>query len=125
MKKIVGTRIFVQSAGVKSDSDIDGFAVAVCKELDVELSKHKVRSFEDLEDWGERLDSFDLVIALSPTSHKRISELTKDHAVDVEYWETADPTKKGENREDKLVAYRAVRDDIIANIKRRFMGKVS
>lgn len=125
MKKLVGTQIFVQSAGVKSDHDIDGFAVAVCQELDVELSKHKVRSFEELEDWGERLDSFDLVVALSPASYRRITELTKDHAVDVEYWETADPTGKGENREDKLASYRAVRDDIIANIKRRFMQKVA
>jgi protein-tyrosine-phosphatase len=123
MKKLVGTQIFVQSAGVKSDHDIDGFAVTVCQELDIELSKHKVRSFEDLEDWGERLDSFDLVVALSPTSHRRITELTKGHAVDVEYWETADPTGTGDNREDKLAAYRAVRDDIIANIKRRFMGE--
>lgn len=121
MKKLVGTQIFVQSAGVKSDHDIDGFAVAVCKELDVELSKHKARSFEELEDWGDQLDSFDLVVALSPTSHKRITELTKDHAVDVEYWETADPTGAGDSRDVKLASYRAVRDDIIANIKRRFM----
>ena len=121
MKQLVGTKIFVQSAGVKSDSDIDGFAVAVCKELEVELSKHKVRSFEELEDWGEQLDSFDLVIALSPTSHQRITQLTQSHAVDVEYWETADPTKVGESRDEKLAEYRAVRDDIIANIKRRFM----
>jgi protein-tyrosine-phosphatase len=125
MKKLVGTQIFVQSAGVKSDHDIDGFAVTVCQELDIEISKHKVRSFEDLEDWGERLDSFDLVVALSPTSHNRITELTKGHAVDVECWETADPTGKGENREDKLASYRAVRDDLIANIKRRFLEKVS
>lgn len=125
MKKLVGTQIFVQSAGVKSDHDIDGFAVAVCQELDIELSKHKVRSFEDLEDWGERLDSFDLVVALSPTSHRRITELTKDHAVDVEYWETADPTGTGDNRQDKLAAYRAVRDDIIANIKQRFLTKAA
>ncbi len=125
MKKLVGTQIFVQSAGVKSDHDIDGFAVTVCQELDIEISKHKVRSFEDLEDWGERLDSFDLVVALSPTSHRRITELTKDHAVDVEYWETADPTGTGDNREDKLAAYRAVRDDIIANIKQRFLTKVA
>lgn len=123
MKKLVGTQIFVQSAGVKSDHDIDGFAVAVCQELDIEISKHKVRSFEDLEDWGERLDSFDLVVALSPTSHRRITELTKGHAVDVEYWETADPTGSGDNRTDKLAAYRAVRDNIIANIKRRFVGE--
>ncbi|KAB7613500.1 low molecular weight phosphatase family protein [Amylibacter sp. SFDW26] len=122
MKNLVGTKIFIQSAGVKGDNDVDGFAVAVCKELDVELSKHKSRSFEELEDWGDRLDSFDLVIALSPTSHRRIAELTKNSAVDVEYWETADPTGSGENREDKLAAYRAVRDDIIANIKKRFLS---
>lgn len=125
MKKLAGTQIFVQSAGVKSDHDIDGFAVAVCKELDIELSKHKTRSFEELEDWGDQLDSFDLVVALSPTSHRRITELTKDHAVDVEYWETADPTGAGDSREDKLAAYRAVRDDIIANIKQRFLAKVA
>lgn len=122
MKNLVGTKIFVQSAGVKGDNDVDGFAVSVCKELDVELSKHKSRSFEELEDWGDHLDSFDLVVALSPTSYRRIAELTKSTAVDVEYWETADPTGTGENREDKLAAYRAVRDDIIANIKKRFLA---
>lgn len=122
MKNLIGTRIFVQSAGVKGDNDVDGFAVAVCKELDVELAKHQSRSFEELEDWGDQLDSFDLVVALSPTSHQRIKELTQDHAVEVEYWETADPTGRAENREEKLSAYRAVRDDIIANIKRRFVS---
>lgn len=121
MKKLVGTQIFVQSAGVKSDNDVDGYAVAVCKELDVELSTHKVRSFEDLEDWGDDLESFDLVVALSPASYARIKELTANYAVDVEHWETADPTGTGDNRDVKLAAYRAVRDDIIANIKQRFL----
>ncbi|MFK5996724.1 MAG: low molecular weight phosphatase family protein [Rhodobacterales bacterium] len=124
MKNLVGTQIFVQSAGVKSDHDIDGFAVAVCQELGVELSKHTVRSFEDLEDWGDHLASFDLIVALSPTSHMRITELTKNHAVDVEYWNTADPTETGRTRDEKLASYRAVRDAIIANIKRRFMQTV-
>jgi arsenate reductase len=123
MKSIIGTRIFVQSAGVKGDNDVDGFAVAVCQELDVELAKHQSRSFEELEDWGDQLDSFDLVVSLSPTSYSRIKELTEDHAVEVEYWETADPTGRTENREEKLAAYRAVRDDIITNIKRRFVSE--
>jgi len=121
MKQIVGTKIFVQSAGVKGDNDVDGFAVAVCKELDIELSKHRSRSFEDLEDLGDHLDSFDLVIALSAISHKRTLELTKGSAVVVEYWETADPTTGPEGRAEKLTAYRAVRDDLIANIKKRFL----
>jgi protein-tyrosine-phosphatase len=122
MKKLVGTRIFVQSAGVKGDNDVDGFAVAVCKELNVELSQHRARSFEQLEDWGDQLDSFDLVVALSPASYSRIKELTEGHAVDVEHWETADPTGGNENREAKLDAYRAVRDDIVQNIKKRFLS---
>lgn len=121
MKKLVGTNIFVQSAGIKGDNDVDGFAVAVCKELGVELSKHTSRSFEELEDWGNDLDSFDLVVALSVASFTRIKELTAGQAVDVEHWETGDPTGIGENREDKLNAYRAVRDNIISNIKTRFL----
>lgn len=121
MKKLIGTKIFVQSAGVKSERDIDGFAVTVCQELGVELSRHKVRSFEELENWGDHLASFDLVIALSPVSYKTIKELTRDYALDVEYWETADPTGTGETRDQKLAAYRTVRDDIVANIRRRFL----
>ncbi len=120
LKKHVGTKIFVQSAGVKNDKDVDGFAIAVCKEVDVELSKHKVRSFEDLEMWGEALDSYDLVVALSPAAQRRALDLTENYSLDVEYWPTLDPVGIGETREAKLHAYRQVRDQIIANLERRF-----
>lgn len=123
MKQHVGTAIFVQSAGVKNDKDIDGFAVSVCQELDVELTKHKVRSFEDLEDWGDDLDSYSLIVALSPVSEKVARDQTKDAAVDVEFWDIADPTISGRTRDEKLDAYRAVRDDIRARIKDRFVLK--
>lgn len=120
LKRHAGTSIFVQSAGVKNDKDIDGFAIAVCKEIGVELSKHKVRSFEDLEMWGETLDSYDLIVALSPAAQRRALDLTVNHALTVEYWPTLDPVGIGETRRDKLDAYRQVRDQIIANIQRRF-----
>ena len=120
MKMHVGNRIYVQSAGVASDRDIDGFSIAVCAELGVELTKHKVRSFEELEDWGEDLDSYDLIIALSPTANRVAKEHTADAAVNVEYWVQADPTAIGETREEKLAAYRATRDSILAQIKERF-----
>jgi arsenate reductase len=45
MKQMYGQEIYVQSAGVKSDLEIDGFAIAVCQEIGVELSRHRVRSF--------------------------------------------------------------------------------
>ncbi len=125
LKQHVGTSIFVQSAGVKNDKDIDGFAIAVCKEIGVELSKHKVRSFEDLEMWGEALDSYDLIVALSPAAQRMALDLTENYALTVEYWPTLDPVGIGETREDKMEAYRQVRDQIVANIKRRFRKKTA
>ena len=120
MKKHVGTKIFVQSAGVRNIKEIDGFAISVCQELDVKLDQHKVRSFEDLEDWGDDLESYDLIIALSPHSASVVRDLTKDAAVDVEFWDVADPTGAGDSREANLTSYRAVRDDIVNRITKRF-----
>ena len=68
MKKFYGQRAYVQSAGVKNDMEIDGFSVAVCQELGVELSRHRSRSFEEMEDLGDDLGQYDLIIALSPAS---------------------------------------------------------
>ena len=120
MKRHIGKRVFVQSAGVKSDKEIDGFAITVCKELDVELSKHRVRSFEDLENWGEALDSFDLIVALSPAAQSRALDLTADYALTVLYWPIMDPVGIGETREAKLETYRQVRDQIQAQIEANF-----
>ncbi len=66
MKKFYGAETYVQSVGVYNDMEIDGFAIAVCQEIGVELSRHRSRSFDEMEEWGEHLSSFDLVVALSP-----------------------------------------------------------
>jgi len=68
----------------------------------VALAKHQVRSFEDLEAWGDDLDSYELIVALSPVSAQVARDLTHDAAVDVEFWDIADPTTTGETREQKL-----------------------
>ena len=119
MKQHVGTKLFVQSAGVKNDKDIDGFAINVCREWGLELTKHKVRSFEDLAAWGDDLDSYELIIALSPVSAEIVREHVKTAATEVEVWDIADPTGS-ENHQDALVKYRAVRDQIADRIKTRF-----
>lgn len=119
MKKFYGTGTYVQSAGVHSEMEIDGFCVAVCQELGVELSRHRVRSFDDMEQWGDDMSQFDLVVALSPASLRRAQELTRYFHIDVEYWPILDPTGLGETREDKMVAYRQARDQII----QRMTGK--
>jgi arsenate reductase len=112
MKKLYGTRCYIQSVGVKNDLEIDGFAVAVCAELGVELSRHRSRSFDEMEEWGDDLSSFDLVLALSPASQRRALELTRFYHLTVEYWPILDPTGLGESREARLASYRQARDQI-------------
>lgn len=116
MKKFYGAGTYVQSAGVRNDLEIDGFSIAVCDELGVELARHRSRSFDDMEKMGEVLSSFDVVVALSPMSRDLAEELTRGFHIDLEYWPIMDPTAKGEGREAKLAAYREARDQIIAQI---------
>jgi len=112
MKKLYGTECYIQSVGVKNDLEIDGFSIAVCAEIGVELSRHRSRSFDEMEEWGDDLSSFDLVLALSPASQRRALDLTRFYHLDVEYWPILDPTGLGDSREARLALYRQARDQI-------------
>lgn len=120
MKQRYGQDTYVQSVGVVNDLEIDGFAIASCKEVGVELSRHRSRSFDELEEEGEGLSSFDLVVALSPASQRRALDLTRYYHLTVEYWPIMDPTGMGEDRDIKLRAYRQTRDQIVDQMARRF-----
>lgn len=120
MKQLYGHSIYVQSAGVKSDLEVDGFAIAVCQELGVELSRHQARSFDDMQEWGDDLSGYDLVVCLSPASQRHALDFTRFYHMDVEYWPVLDPTGLGEGREAKLAAYRQTRDQIRAKLLARF-----
>ena len=120
MKRFYGQRAYVQSAGVRNDMEVDGFSVAVCQELGIELSRHRSRSFEEMREWGDDLSQFDLIIALSPASQRMALELTRHFHLDVEYWPIMDPTGLGESRDHKLQAYRQTRDQIRDRMIARF-----
>lgn len=120
MKKLYGQRAYVQSAGVRNDMEIDGFSVAVCKELGIELARHRSRSFDEMQQWGDDLGQFDLIVALSPASQRMALELTRFHHLQVEYWPILDPTGLGEGRDAKLTAYRQTRDQIRDRMIARF-----
>lgn len=120
MKKFYGQRAYVQSAGVRNDMEIDGFTIAVCQEIGVGLTRHRSRSFEEMQEWGDDLSQFDLIVALSPASQRQALEFTRFNHIDVEYWPVLDPTGIGETREAKLAAYRQTRDQIGARMLERF-----
>src|SRR5215470_18459019 len=116
-KHLFGTSVYVASAGVRK-GELDPFAVAVMEALGLDIAKHRPKTFEKLEDW-EGLN-FDVIISLSPEAHHRALELTRVLAVGVEYWPTPDPTDASGNREQRLEAYRGVRDQLVGRIKARF-----
>ncbi|HKX63973.1 MAG TPA: arsenate reductase ArsC [Rhizomicrobium sp.] len=108
--------IYVESAGVRA-GDLDPLAVEAMGEIGLEIAKHKPRRFEDLED-----GSFDLVITLSPEAQHKAVELTRTAATQVEYWPTMDPTAVEGSREQRLAAYRIVRDQLMRRLKQRFLA---
>ena len=120
MKQFYGAETYVQSVGVMNDQEIDGFAIAVCAEIGVELSRHQSRSFDQMEQWGDDLSSFDLILSLSPASQRRALELTRYFHLEVKYWPIMDPTRLGESRESQLRAYRQSRDQIISELTQRW-----
>ncbi|ETA53366.1 low molecular weight phosphatase family protein [Ponticoccus alexandrii] len=117
MKKLFGTEAYVQSVGVLNDLEIDGFAIAACEEIGVQLARHRSRSFEEMEEMGEALSGFDVIVTLSPASQRRALELTRYYHLSVEYWPVMDPTGIGETREQKLNAYRQTRDQLVRRMQ--------
>jgi protein-tyrosine-phosphatase len=115
--QMFGRSIYVGSAGVRK-GDLDPFAVAVMAEIGVDISRHKPITFEELDDL-EGLN-FDLIVTLAPEAHHRALELTRTSAVDIEYWPTVDPTDTEGSREQRLDAYRVVRDQLLSRIRARF-----
>jgi protein-tyrosine-phosphatase len=118
--QIFGRAVYVGSAGVRK-GEPDGFAVAVMAEIGLDISRHKPITLEELEEW-EGLN-FDLIVTLAPEAHHRALELTRTSGVDVEYWPTTDPTAVEGSREQRLNAYREVRDQLLARIRERFVTR--
>jgi len=117
LQQMFGRAIYVGSAGVQK-GELDPFAVAAMEEIGIDIARHKPVTFEELDEL-EGLN-FDLIVTLSPPAHHKALELTRTHSAQVEYWPTVDPTATEGNREQRLDAYRALRDQLLAQIRARF-----
>jgi len=114
MRLLHGRRVFVQSVGIRP-GDLDPFTVIVMDEIGIDISRHRARSFDDLED-----DYFDLVVSLSPEAQHRAVELTRTSHCEVEFWHMPDPSLVEGAREARLDAYRHLRDLLTRRITGRF-----
>lgn len=114
MRHLFGRSIYVDSVGARR-GELDPLAVDVMDEIGIEIGKHRPKSFDEFED-----TSFDLVITLSPEAHHKAMELTRTSAAVIEYWPTMDPTAVEGSRDQRLAAYRNVRDELERRIQARF-----
>jgi protein-tyrosine-phosphatase len=114
LKHLLGHRVYVDSAGVRPD-EIDPFVIEVMDEIGIDLSRHRPKSFDDLED-----HSYDLIVSLSPEAQHKAVDMTRTMACEVEFWNTMDPSIIEGNREARLQAYRDVRDWLKRRIEERF-----
>ncbi|OQW53933.1 low molecular weight phosphatase family protein [Candidatus Raskinella chloraquaticus] len=117
LRYVAGKSLYVASAGVRK-GEADGFTIAAMDELGLDIAKHRAQTVEELEDFEGF--NFDLLVSLSPEAHHKALEFTRTMAVDVEYWPTFDPSTQQGSREQILDAYRTVRDQLLARIRKRF-----
>jgi len=94
----------------------------VMEEMGMDGSRHKARTLDELEEW-EGLN-FDLIITLTPEAHHAALELTRTIAADVEYWPTPDPSLEQGSREQRLDAYRDVRDMLSQRIRQTLKDRL-
>ena len=121
-KKLIGKKVFVQSAGVFDSLEIDGYTVSVCNEIDVTLSRHKVRSLSEMENYGGFIGSFDLVICLTEKSLNEVKKYSAFSSVFIENWVVEEPIIHENDIEQTLVSYRKTRDLLLYKISERFQN---
>ena len=104
----------VKSAGLEP-GEPDYMMVAVMAELGLDLAKHSPHRLD-----GFKPGQFGLVITLSPEAHHHALEWTRHTKTPVEYWALPDVTGGEGTREQRLDAYRQVRDEIRKRLEGRF-----
>ena len=114
MKSMFPGQIFADSCGLNAGV-ADGFVITVMDEIGIDLSNHEPKSFDDLED-----EFFDLIICFSDVSYAMALDMAQSKSTEVEFWPVYDAALASDNREERLTAYRLVRDAIAEKLKDYF-----
>ena len=116
MKARFPGKVFVDSCGIHPGS-MDSFTVQVMAEMDIDVSRHEPKNFNDLQD-----GYFDLVVCFSEESHAIAKDFVKGKSMELEFWPIYDAGLTSENQQLRLDAYRMVRDAIADRLGERFGG---
>ena len=103
-------KIFTDSCGVRPGAP-DGFAMAVMAEINIDMIGHTPKSFADLD-----CEFYDVIISFSKEADIAAQERVRNVDCETLYWPVDDLADLKGSREERLAAYRAVRDDIAAKL---------
>lgn len=109
-----GGALRIDSAGVYQGG-FDPFIETVLGEAGVSLKGYEPKSIADID-----AGAFDLIVALTPEAAAEARRLAPGK---VEFWPVDNPSETRGSRDALLEAYRAVRDDLSARLRRRFPDK--
>jgi protein-tyrosine-phosphatase len=105
-------KLTVDSAGVY-EGGVDPFVESVLAEVGLPRLVHAPKSIDDIT-----LADFDTVIALTTEAAEELRRLLPREKV--EFWSIENPSEARGGRESLMAAYRAVRDDLSARLRKRF-----
>ena len=114
LKHLHGHRLRVASAGVRVGIS-NLFAAVVMEEMGLDISGHTPKTLAEVTD-----GPYDLLIPLSPEAQHSAMELTRDWDCEVEFWNTMDVSAVWGSRQQRLDAYRQVRDGLLQRLMARF-----
>lgn len=101
---------FISSCGVYRGV-LDPFIGGALEEADIPRKIHEPREFGELD-----VDSFDIVVALTPEAAAEARKLHRH----VEFWEVENPTDTRGSEVDIRQAYARLRDQLAGMIRERF-----
>jgi protein-tyrosine-phosphatase len=107
--------IWVDSCGARPSTEADPFVAIVMDELGIDVSKHRPKTFDLLDDLN-----FDLIVTLTPEAHHKALEVVRTLSTEVRYWPTMDPSLCQGSRQQVIDEYRAVRDSLDRRIAETF-----
>ncbi|MEO6339111.1 MAG: low molecular weight phosphatase family protein [Caulobacteraceae bacterium] len=113
LERAHGRRIVVDSCGLLPGEGVDPFAWAVMAEIGVDLTDHASKTIMALDP-----RQFDLVVSLTPETQRYGEQHLP--GVQQEYWPIPDPTAVEGSRDQRMDAYREVRDDLARRLAERF-----
>ncbi|MEM9015177.1 MAG: hypothetical protein AAGB02_08735 [Pseudomonadota bacterium] len=112
LRKMSDNTATVDSAGVY-EGGLDPFVEIVMEEIGVSLADHAPRAISDID-----LSAVDTVIALTPEAAVEARKFLPRESI--EFWDIENPSDERGGRDAIIDAYRRVREEITAKLRRRF-----